>query len=468
MQIKVRMEATVEIEDGEANINEILLAAGNLSRKVYLDVSKGIIETYQEQIVKMLCNGKGSASWVNHERKDMPGQICAGGNYRSGGVRAKERVLRTEMGQLHLKTQQIICKVCGKRFSVLLPLLKIPPRAKPTVKLTLMMAETVSDISYRKSSNRLEGLAEVVIPKTTLHTWMTNQNWEILTDANHTASNWESFRGILADDTGYKRQKADTKRGVFRLVMGVKDSPGKMKKLVPLGVWADKSWEEIESELTRKRPSEVKPPVVVTDGKDQGVLKNIVQSTQRCQWHLPNQLGFALWEDGLSKSKRDPLVKKLSGLIKIELPKDDYRKISPEIQKQVRQQLNESKKSIEKMIKSFQKKGFIKASTYLKNALWHIFTVVEKWLELGYMPPKVISLLERVMREMGRRIKKIGASWKEKGLLAIAHVMLTRIYTPQQWKQYWAKLLDLQNRCIVKSYHISFSIVSPCTIPGHY
>ena len=39
------------------------------------------------------------------------------------------------------------------------------------------------------------------------------------------------------------------------------------------------------------------------------------------------------------------------------------------------------------------------------------------------MRPKAISLLERVMREMGRRIKKIGASWKEKGALAVARVL---------------------------------------------
>ncbi|MDI6641512.1 MAG: hypothetical protein QME68_04275, partial [Elusimicrobiota bacterium] len=135
---------------------------------------------------------------------------------------------------------------------------------------------------------------------------------------------------------------------------------------------------------------------------------------------------------------------------------------------QVQEQLKENRESIEKLIKSFQKKGFLKATTYLKNSLEHIFTVVEKWLELGYMPPKVISLLERVMREMGRRIKKIGASWKEKGLIAVAQVLLTRIYTPEQWIQYWAKLLDLQDRCIVKSCHISFSIITQSTIPGHY
>lgn len=97
---------------------------------------------------------------------------------------------------------------------------------------------------------------------------------------------------------------------------------------------------------------------------------------------------------------------------------------------------------------------------YLNNAAGHLFTVIEKWLEIGYMPPKAISILESTMREMGRRLKKIGASWKDKGLLAIAHVLLARIYTPQKWKEYWDKLLNLQGRCSISSYHVSLSVVS--------
>lgn len=74
------------------------------------------------------------------------------------------------------------------------------------------------------------------------------------------------------------------------------------------------------------------------------------------------------------------------------------------------------------------------------------------------MAPKAISLLERVMREMGRRIKKIGASWKDKGVLAVARVLMTRIYDPKRWQKYWAKLLDLKGRCAVKDATIAFAV----------
>ncbi len=458
MEIKVTITTNIIIQDGETNINEIFHAIGNWSKQIGPDACKGVIENYQEQMVELLCNGKGNSIWAKHKhKKEKNGQLCVGGSFRRAGVRKKEREFRTELGKFSVKMQLVKCETCGKRFAVLLPLLNIPARGKAMVKIKHIISETVTDLSYRKGSHRLEGLAQIIIPKSTLHRWMINQNWERLSNDMHTEPIWKSFQGIMADGTGYKRQGAETTKGDLRIVMGMSKNP---RKLVPLGVWADKSWEQIDNELSEKRPENIKAPSLVIDGeKGQQALGNLTEGIQRCHWHASSQLGYFLWKDGLKKDDREVFLRELSGLIKIELPKDDYKEVLPDTKKEIEEQLKSSRKSIEDMINSFYRRGYFGASTYLKNASDHLFTVVEKWLQLGYMPPKVISLLERVMREMGRRIKKIGASWKQKGLLAVAHVLLTRLYSPEQWEQYWAKLMDIQNRCFVKSYHISFAVV---------
>jgi len=59
---------------------------------------------------------------------------------------------------------------------------------------------------------------------------------------------------------------------------------------------------------------------------------------------------------------------------------------------------------------------------------------------------------------MGRRIKKIGASWKEKGVMAVARVLMTRIYDPKRWQKYWAKLLDLRGRCVVGDWGVQVAL----------
>jgi hypothetical protein len=167
-----------------------------------------------------------------------------------------------------------------------------------------------------------------------------------------------------------------------------------------------------------------------------------------------------LWEDGLKKADRKEYIKELAGLIRIELPKEDFEEIREEVKEEIEEKVSKSRESVKEMIEEFEKKGYKKASTYLKNAFEHLFTVVEKWLEIGYMPPRVISLLERVMREIGRRIKKIGASWSERGVLAVANVIVMRIYSPEQWRRYWANLMDIKGRCFVKSFQVSFNVLS--------
>ncbi len=456
MEIKVRLELVVSLQDGEVNINEIIHAVGKWGREATAKATEGVINAYQKRIVEAVCSGQGDGSWLPHEARGCKGQMCLGCAYRSAGKR-EPRQLRTELGPLSVETRQVVCGVCGKRFRVLGPLLKIKPRARPTSGLIRMMSETMTDLSYRKGGGRMAALAQVEVPKSSGQRWMAAGDWDSLQEGAFRAKTWESLQGLMADGTGYKRQRAENTRGQLRLMMGVTGSP---RRLVPLGVWADESWEEIDKQMLEAKPEGILPPVLAIDGeKGQEVLGNLAQDIQRCQWHVPHQLGFALWEDGLKKGQRQPHIDKLAGIIKIDLPDGEYRDIPREMREQIQGQLLESKGSMEALVNSFQRKGYHAAASYLRNASEHTFTVVEKWLEMGYMAPKAISLLERVMREMGRRIKKIGASWKDKGVLAVARVLMTRIYDPRRWLKYWAKLLDLKGRCAVKEATIAFAVV---------
>jgi len=236
MEIRVRLETVISLQDGEVNINEILHAVDVWGRGTIRKVVEGVIDVYQEEMVRLACSGKSSLKWLGHEERGAKGQMCIGGDYRSGGKRER-RGLRTELGPLSLKTPQVVCGICGKRFRVLGPLLKIEPRARPTVGLRYMSAETVTDMSYRKGGGRMAALAKVEVPKTSAQRWMLAGDWDALQKSAFKEKVWENFQGLMADGTGYKRQKAENKHGQLRLMMGVNGSP---RRLVPLGVWADR------------------------------------------------------------------------------------------------------------------------------------------------------------------------------------------------------------------------------------
>jgi hypothetical protein len=56
-----------------------------------------------------------------------------------------------------------------------------------------------------------------------------------------------------------------------------------------------------------------------------------------------------------------------------------------------------------------------KAKTFIENAKSQLFTYVDNWLKTEISNPKVTSLVERMMREIKRRIKRIGYKWSEAG-----------------------------------------------------
>ena len=50
-------------------------------------------------------------------------------------------------------------------------------------------------------------------------------------------------------------------------------------------------------------------------------------------------------------------------------------------------------------------------------------------------PPQ--PLIERLMREIGRRLKKIAFGWSESGAAKMARMVIARILNPTGWREHW-------------------------------
>ena len=49
-------------------------------------------------------------------------------------------------------------------------------------------------------------------------------------------------------------------------------------------------------------------------------------------------------------------------------------------------------------------------------------------------------MIERVMRELGRRIKNIAYGWSDRGVTKIARIILKRFANAKEWEDYWKKV----------------------------
>ncbi|MBS3917641.1 MAG: hypothetical protein KG012_02010, partial [Deltaproteobacteria bacterium] len=62
----------------------------------------------------------------------------------------------------------------------------------------------------------------------------------------------------------------------------------------------------------------------------------------------------------------------------------------------------------------------------------------------GVIAPKTTSLLERVFREIGRRLKKIAWGWSDQAVTNLSKMILIRQYARDKWEQYWKEKLGIK------------------------
>lgn len=58
-------------------------------------------------------------------------------------------------------------------------------------------------------------------------------------------------------------------------------------------------------------------------------------------------------------------------------------------------------------------------------------------------PQGASSIVERVMRKLGRRIKKIAYEWSDKGVTKIARIILKWFADAGSWEDYWQKRMTI-------------------------
>jgi len=356
--------------------------------------------------------------------------------------RSEEKNLRTSVGALVLRWTRLRCESCKKSFIPLKEFLGLVRYQKKTNELERVITEVVSEQSYRRTSQHLETIGEIPVPHTTLHRWvMKSESVEI--------DQKMRVESLVADGTGFKKKPFidGSNRGEMKIVIGIT----KDKKLVPYGAWGDRSWWKIGSEIKKANHSTDKiafkpiAKMLVSDGEEELIdgLKRLTQEQQRCTWHIPYGLGPLLRKEGVGKEQIQEIKSDLYGIINIELPKKDCQEVKLEDKLELEKRTWEAEKQLDVLINEFLERGYRTAARYLQNAKDKMFSYVRSWLKTGVVHPRVTSQIERMMREIGRRIKKIGHGWSPEGAERITRIIIRRITSPVEWDNHWKEKMRI-------------------------
>jgi len=454
MEQEIHITLRFDLATGKVGLNEIIYKLKELRDTLMLKILEQILTGYDDFITERLSRtdiypSKARKGLGQHVRKDDPEErFCRGRKIRKRGYRKNNRRFSTVFGKLDLRLRVAQCCKCGAYYSPLLSALKIGRYAHREMNFEHEVIEAVIDTNYR----RLIDGRSIDISLGGIHNIVVGSDIEKTFQEPVLA---EDLSAIMADGTGVKQQKG--RKGELRTVIGIT----KGGSVEPLGCFTNTEWPEIEHNIKEriKEADSYNIPFIY-DGEPglDDFLSDVAQS-QRCTWHGPRGLYHALWEDGLKKKDSQPETDKIKQLIGIELPEGDFEILKEEDKEQVKAKYETSKTEIKELIKTFREKGYKHGASYLENLSDRLFTNIEIWLKTGVIAPKTTSLLERLFREIGRRLKKIAWGWSDKAVTNISKMIMIRQYSRDKWEQYWKEKLGIKGYFDIEIISVK---LSPC------
>ena len=357
-----------------------------------------------------------------------------------------DRRFRTSVGDVIIRWRRLKCRQCGQTITPLREFLGLELYQSKTSELEKMVTEVVSEQSYRRSSSHLDIIGSIPVPKSTAHRWVAQSNCDQIDTED------QPLDLLFADGTGYKRRPDPDKdinnRGELRIALGV-DKSG---SIVTLGAFSGKSWDEISTMINgRTNQDEPLADILVSDG-ERALAKSLAglcKGHQRSHWHLVRDLNYTMWQDNAGKLERKQMQKDLAAVIGIEIPKDDFEQVSSEDREALGNAVKSAEKDVGALIGKLLDKGYEKAADYLVRASRNMFSYVRRWLDTGIVTPRVSSMIERMMRELARRLKRMAFGWSEEGAAKMARIIIKRFTSAGQWDKYWRKKLRIQGNVML-------------------
>ena len=358
-----------------------------------------------------------------------------------------DRQFRTSIGKVMFRWRRLRCHNCGRTIIPLRTFLGLEPYQSKTSELEKIVTEVVSEQSYRRSSSHLDIIGRIPVPKSTAHRWVVQSGCDDIDPGQGT------FRLLYVDGTGYKRRpdpkRNISNRGELRIVLGV----DKRGQIVPLGAFSDACWDDIMYDIFWQRNSELPfSEILVSDG-ERGIAESFSymcsSQQQICHWHVVRELGFSMHRNKAGKAERKKTQGDLAAILGIELPKEDIERVDDKDKAELAEATARAEEDIRKLITRLLDKGYDLAAYFLNRVSKNLFTYVYRWLSTGIVTPRVSSLIERMMREIARRLKRIAFGWSPAGAAKMTRIILKRFTSAGEWEKYWRKRLRINGDVIL-------------------
>jgi hypothetical protein len=416
------------------------------------DSCKELLEQWQDHVLQLVLG----PAWAPHQTEPAPWhcKVCGScvGFKRRG---SRPRQLLTSVGKIRFRLRQVTCLACEQvgshtTFSPFPELLDMPVRSRIAGELSRKVVDAATRVSYQQSSELCEVMTGQRLSATSIHAQVRVRAPEelalpsTLTDSAQQPPGeapvcppapLEATSGtqtavkipLLLLDSTRVCAGANPKGTAVNLAMAVLGWHRKGKRaalekaLVACGVG---DWNELKQDLRR-----VWPELILIDGDKE--LMTLVHElypgvpVQRCIWHIPHTLGFALWKGKMPKQERDVWLRRIAlALYTVSTSAEGVA-------------------AVHGLAQELAQAGYNRAAGMLDTAAATVFTHLDLPAFIpggrhGRCAPIATSYIERQMREINRRGDN-GGRWSEAGLQRLLRLALLRRFDGEHWDQLWVQ-----------------------------
>ena len=336
---------------------------------------------------------------------------------------------------------------CGKSFSPLQRFIRLDRYQTKTNELEKLVIEAASETNYRRAVRELARDGKLPVSFHTAHGWVLRTDCDEIDISKRVIGSVPIQ--IMPDGTGFKgeAQNGEARKGDLKVVIGITQSG----EIFPLGARAGVSWEEISRQWKEQEMEFPDGSILICDG-ELGLSEAFAEyasEQQRCHWHINRDLYYAMYQDGGRKADSMPIQDALAGALAIELPQEDFKYVSEKEKDDIEERMEKTESAIDQLIGYFDGHGYEAAATYMRRAKIGMFGYIRRWLKWGLISPRASSMVERIMRELGRRIKKIAYGWSDKGVTKVARIILKRFANATAWEEYWQKRMEIIGNVVI-------------------
>ncbi len=394
---------------------------------------RDVLEAHQEQVLERVC-GPRRRPLPRGRKAPFRCPACdRDRGFRRRGYRSRQRILLSRVGRLELRLAQVGCR-CGRRFAPLLQLLGVESGRRLAPGLARRAASLATEMSFANAARHLEVETGAAPSTRTIKRLVREAGHRC--DLSRPRTDLPTLPALLIDGTRVPAgprygRRARSSRGVeLNIACGVigRDLSGRRPKakIELVGATVGQPWSALQAAVGACSNA----GIAVTDG-DQAIGNLLATAApdvpqQHCTFHIRHNIRLRLWQDGVPWAARDRVTDRL---------------LSPIL---TASSCARGLDAVAEAASFADDNGWPHVAHHLRN----VGPLLPTWKRVRHgrrvwrmpgrqSPEHTTSVLERVMREVNRRVDPPGNRWVVEGVRSMTNLLLGRRFDHPAWRELW-------------------------------